>query len=495
MNRGNRGSSASVKDRYKVLLDVGRILTGTLTPADLYRTIFEQTKRVLESSGFVIATYDSASDIATVIFHAEADSVISTTRQFRGSETAVIRTRQPMLTHDGAAAIPPDLPATQPLTAISAPMVHDERVLGVISTYAFCADAYDAEDLELLAAIADLSAVALSNAHLMEERERRRREAERLEEIGRALTASLDLPKVLERIVTAALDLTDADSASVWLVRGENEVEVAMTAGDIAPPRGMVFPMPEHLRELAYHRRAFVFEDLTQDGSTLPDYLSGMAPAAATMAVVLVAENELLGALAIGRKQPRLYTNEEVSLLERLSYQAAIAVANARLHEQILGLSLTDALTGLPNRRHVEMFLQREFAAARRGRKLTVMIFDLDNFKDYNDQAGHQAGDEALRAFARVLSQQTRAMNLAARWGGDEFVSVLTDTDRRGGFSQATRVARAIALEPLLAAAAIRASAGIASFSPRMTSPADLIRAADRDLYARKAGRGREIRA
>src|SRR6185369_17557006 len=95
-------------------------------------------------------------------------------------------------------------------------------------------------------------------------------------------------------------------------------------------------------------------------------------------------------------------------------------------------------------------------------------------------------------AFARVLTQQTRAMNLAARFGGDEFISVLADTDRRGGFTHATRVARAIAQEPLLTAAGIRASTGIASFSLRMSTPADLVRAADRELYARKAGRDRE---
>ena len=495
MDRGKRGSTASVTDRYKVLVDVGRILTATLRPNQLYSTIFEQSKRVLDVAGFAIATYDSTCDIATVVLHADRDHMLDSSVRFSGLDCPVIRSRQPILSADPADAIPPRVAAEDAFSSISAPLVHDDRVLGALCAYAFSDDAYDADDVQMLSVLADLAAVALSNAHYTEERERRQREAERLEEIGRALTASLDLPKVLERIVGAACELTNAESAAVWLVRSEHEVEVAMTAGELAPPRGLVVPIPQHLRDLAFTRHTFVLDNISDYGAALPDYLRGLTPTASTMAVALVAENQLLGALAIGHREHGNYTEDELHILERLSYPAAIAVANARLHEQIFALSLTDALTGLPNRRHVEMFLEKEFAAAQRGRQLTVMLFDLDNFKDYNDQAGHEAGDEALRAFALVLMQQTRAMNLAGRFGGDEFVSVLADTDRRGGFTHATRIARAIAQDPLLTAAGIRASTGIASYSPRMHTPADLIRAADRDLYARKAGRGREIRA
>jgi diguanylate cyclase (GGDEF)-like protein len=495
MDRRKRGSAASVTDRYKVLVDVGRILTATLRPNQLYSTIFEQSKRVLDVAGFAIAAYDPAHDNATVVLHAERDEKLDSDIRFCGADSPVIRTRQPILSSDPADAIPPGVAILSEFSSISAPLVHNDHVLGAICAYAFTADAYDTDDLEMLSALADLAAVALSNAHYMEDRERRQREAERLEEIGRALTASLDLPKVLERIVGAACELTKAESATVWLVRSEHEVEVAMTAGEHAPPRGLVVPIPKHLRDMALTRHTFVLDAISDFGAVLPEYLRGLTPAASTMAVALVAENQLLGALAIGHLDQRPSNEVELHILERLSYPAAIAVANARLHEQIFALSLTDALTGLPNRRHVEMFLDKEFAAARRGRKLTVMLFDLDNFKEYNDQAGHEAGDEALRAFAAVLVQQTRAMNLAGRFGGDEFISVLADTDRRGGFTHATRIARAIAQDPLLTAAGIRASTGIASFSPRMQSIADLIRAADRDLYARKAGRGREIRA
>ena len=493
MDRRNRPTSASIEDRYKVLLDVGRILTATLEAEELYLTIHRQTQRVLEMSAFSIALYDEAADTATVVYRAVGDERALAGQEYRGSELPAIREMRAQLTYDAATGL--GCVSESDFSALLAPLVLNDKVLGVLCACASAATPYDAADIELLSAIADHAAVALGNARFVQERARRQKEAERLEEIGRALTASLDLPKVLERVVRAALDLTSADSATVWLTRNQHEVEVAMTAGDIAPPRGLVFPIPATLRQRARTRAPIIFNDLEAASASLPDYMRGITRAASTMAVILVAENEVLGALSIGHKQQRRYTDEEVQLLERLSFQASIAVANARLHEQILALSLTDPLTGLPNRRHMEMFLEKEFAAAKRGRRLTLMLFDLDNFKEYNDRHGHQAGDEALRAFANVLHQQTRAMNLAARYGGDEFISILADTDRRGGITHATRIARAIAVDKLLANAGLRASAGIATYGVRMLEPADLIRAADRDLYARKSGKSRELRA
>jgi diguanylate cyclase (GGDEF)-like protein len=133
--------------------------------------------------------------------------------------------------------------------------------------------------------------------------------------------------------------------------------------------------------------------------------------------------------------------------------------------------------------------LEREFAAAQRGRPLTVLLVDADNFKYYNDRAGHQAGDEALRAVATTLAGQTRAMNLAARLGGDEFVAVLSGSDREGGLVHAARIGHAIEANPLLGPIGVRATIGVASFDASMTSPDDLLRAADRDMYAQKSGR------
>ena len=451
---------------------------------DLFAVIHEQAERVLgKTCGFYVVVNDPAREKVELAYLAVNGVVQKRSLQTNSSECDAVRDRCTLINDEFTKKLSSDV-----VNSITVPLIRDGVVLGAFGAFAHHERVYDTRDGLALVAIAELGALALANVRFVEELEKARREAERLEEIGRALTASLELTDVLRTVVDAALELTEADGATVWLLRNNGDVEAAMTAGSIAPERGLVMPVPPMMRhQMAELRRAFVFEDLKRGAHELPEHMRNLTTAKSTLAVALIAGDKVLGALSLGHKERRRYSEEDVSLVERLSYQAAIAVANARLHEQIIGLSMTDPLTGLPNRRHLEMFLEKEFAAAKRGRRLSAIIFDLDNFKGYNDTAGHQAGDEALHAFAEVLLAQTRAMNLAARYGGDEFITILADADRAGALKHAERIAEMVEEHELLSAANIRASAGVATFEPNMKSPADLIRAADSDLYARKA--------
>lgn len=166
-----------------------------------------------------------------------------------------------------------------------------------------------------------------------------------------------------------------------------------------------------------------------------------------------------------------------------------IGMLSDRLHTERMHaeeLALTDELTGLPNRRYVRLTLEREFAAARRGRPLVLVYFDIDRFKQYNDRCGHAAGDEALRGVAHALSMHTRAMNISGRWGGEEFLSVLASAEIAGALVFIERV-KARLREVGLSAGPITMSCGLAAFQPDMRSPEDLIAAADAALYEAKA--------
>ena len=190
-----------------------------------------------------------------------------------------------------------------------------------------------------------------------------------------------------------------------------------------------------------------------------------------------------LGALSCVGSYP--FSEADLALLTALADQAAVAIENARMFQQVHQLSLTDPLTGLPNRRQLERDLAREFSAAQRGRRLAVLMFDLDGFKEYNDRFGHVAGDEALRRFSRALAEQSRAMNPAARYGGDEFIALLTDTDDAGATTFIERLR--LAFPGLDGPLGLGFSAGYAMFNPLMSTPEDLVAAADRALYEAKS--------
>lgn len=424
---------------------------------ELFATIYEQAQRVLgRTCGFYIVTYDTEADVARLAYLIDNDVVTMPDVVFSATQVDSIR-QQRALVDD----VFPHIIANGVKNSISVPMIRNHTVVGAFGAFTRDSRLYDQRDAAALEAIAELFALVLENARYVAEIQKARTEAERLEEIGRAISASLNISQVLQRVVDAARELLGAEAAAVWLQVEEDELEVAISAGELAPRVGQ--------------RLRVGMREVTGAGSAL--------------SVPLVANDSLLGRLSIGHKTPVRYRESDRRLLERLSFQAAIAVSNARLHEQLRALSLTDPLTEMPNRRHLAMFLEKEFAAARRGRKLSVLIFDLDRFKNYNDRKGHQAGDNVLRAFARVLVSQTRAMNLAARYGGDEFITILADTDRRGALAHGERIMAAVERDALLSNAGITASVGVATYETEMATFEDLIRAADRDLYTRKGAR------
>jgi len=262
---------------------------------------------------------------------------------------------------------------------------------------------------------------------------------------------------------------------------------LAISAAALAVPAGASVFAPELLGQ---------YELLLWLLAILPAFLlayyrgwGGAAVAlAAGMAVLSLSQAALL---AMGRE----VSNWPVMLglvVLLVGVTLGIGLVTELLHqarERALDLALTDELTGLPNRRFARVFLEKEFEAARRGRQLVVVLFDIDRFKRYNDDHGHGAGDEALRAFGQALGATTRKMNLSARYGGEEFMSIVSSADVPGALIFTERVRNALA-QTQLKRGHITVSAGLAAYERSMASMDDLVAAADRALYAAKdAGR------
>ena len=184
------------------------------------------------------------------------------------------------------------------------------------------------------------------------------------------------------------------------------------------------------------------------------------------------------------------FDEEEVMAASSLASHAAVALENARLHQIVERQALVDGLTGIANRRHCEDSLSAEIARANRlAIPLTLVLADLDDFKPINDLHGHAVGDDVLREFASVLRSTVRETDLAGRWGGEEFVVLLTGTDADGALHLAERVRRALGERSFLGRDGqpftVTCSFGVAQHSAG-GDERELFANADRALYRAK---------
>jgi diguanylate cyclase (GGDEF)-like protein len=135
------------------------------------------------------------------------------------------------------------------------------------------------------------------------------------------------------------------------------------------------------------------------------------------------------------------FKKEDIGFLEHAAKELSITLDNARMHQKLSILSITDELTGLYNRRYLNEFLEREFNLAKRhNTKLSLLMMDIDDFKHLNDFYGHQLGDEVLRTVGQIINDNIRATDLGARYGGEEFTIVLPQTGFEGSFEVAKKI-------------------------------------------------------
>jgi diguanylate cyclase (GGDEF)-like protein len=192
------------------------------------------------------------------------------------------------------------------------------------------------------------------------------------------------------------------------------------------------------------------------------------------------------------------FSKEERMNAASLAAHAVVALENARLHDMVERQALVDGLTGLANRRAASDALHAEAARAERlGTPLSIVLADLDEFKDVNDAHGHAVGDAVLRTLAEVLRETLRESDLAGRWGGEEFLLLLPGADEEGAAQLAERVRIAVAERSIPAAPGltVTASFGAAEYAGE-TNTEELVVAADGALYqAKRAGKDRVERA
>jgi two-component system, cell cycle response regulator len=209
---------------------------------------------------------------------------------------------------------------------------------------------------------------------------------------------------------------------------------------------------------------------------------------------------KVLGTVVLGAHRSGAYDAEAVRQLEVVAMQAAESIYRARLFEQTERLATTDGLTGLTNHRTFQARLDAHLAQAQRyGKKLSLILCDIDHFKSVNDTYGHPIGDVVLRGVARTLLKEARATDVVARYGGEEFAVVMPETDGPGALVIAERIrerVKALAFDTGHGKLAVTLSLGVASFPANAAKKGDLLERADACLYhAKRHGRDRSVSA
>jgi diguanylate cyclase (GGDEF)-like protein len=297
---------------------------------------------------------------------------------------------------------------------------------------------------------------------------------------ARELASSLELEEVTSRALEEAAAITGVDAVLVEAA-GPDGGRFTKTLGmldDEASKTAVPVPDNDNIRalEVSFHYR------LDDVESASPIVRSGIV-------VPLRADGLPVGSLAaFTRTAARKLSTVELDDLEYLAQRAGPALENARRYSDARSLADIDALTAVHNRRYFHETLSREVARAHRHhRLLSLIVFDLDDFKAVNDKVGHLSGDGVLTEVAERTLSVVRAADITCRVGGDEFAVILPEAGGEDAELLAGRIMRAIAARPIGAAGILTVSAGVAEVRPGDT-PADLFERADDALFRAKAG-------
>ncbi len=321
-----------------------------------------------------------------------------------------------------------------------------------------------------------------------------------LNEIGKALTSSLDIGEVMHVILAKVSEILKPRNWSLLLCdpqTGELYFKASVGAGSESL-QGLRIKAGEGIAGwVAQHNKPLLVNDVHKDPRFAARFdKTSSFHTRSILAVPLAFKGRMLGVIElVNGSGDGPFDEEDLRILSTVAEFSAIAIENAQNFQKVQELTVLDDHTGLFNSRHLKRQLDQEVVRATRfGHPVSLIFFDLDHFKLVNDTHGHQAGSRVLFEVGKLLTGTLRSTDVPVRYGGDEFVILLPETSKDQAMDAARRIGRMIASQPFLAdrafgPLALTASLGVAAFPDDAREADELLRKADEAMYRVKAER------
>jgi len=483
-------------EELHILNEIGRALSSTLEPDILFERIYSEMRRLLDVNSFFIAFCDRKPE--QVRFEIEVIEGERRPKRARpiGNHLVeyLVRTRQPLLIRDHFEEETKRMgfePAQRAGSICAVPLILYDRAIGVMAVHSPQERAFDEGHVELLRVLASEAGIAIENARLFAEEQKKSRQLTLLNNISGHAITTLNPEEMLAKIAAEIENGLTYDHIGIAVLDySTKELVIQAEAGHRRDAVGRHILLGEGLvGQVARSGQIAIVREVnsTTPRTVLPESVSAIA--------LPVSYGELLlGVLYVESSEKCEFNEQEVLLMRTLADLFAGALHNALTYQKAQEQAITDGLTGVKTHRFLMEALSSEWKrSTRANRPFSLVLMDLDRFKFVNDFYGHLEGDVVLQRVGHILEQNCRRSDVVARYGGDEFVILMPETTVEQARQLASKLRGWVASDPLLRDKNITASFGIAGFPVHGSTPQELIQVADSSMYLSKHQGGNSV--
>lgn len=384
--------------------------------------------------------------------------------------------------------------STQSGSAICTPIFKQGVLYGVLYVESFQLNAFDQLDIKTLETLASQISESLQRASLFAQTQKDLRTIATIQNISKLVARSLDLNTISSTVVNSLKQAFGYTHVSIYFL----EEDYLHLSAQVGYPNELAISKIHVSQGVAGRCIRTKSVQFIQDARTENAFLKADHHIVSEICVPLLKDDNVLGIVNIESTELNRLTDFDVELLTSIAGPIAVSVDNARLHTELKKMATTDAVTGLSNRHVFEHTLIAEMERAQRSKNpISLIIFDIDYFKEYNDQWGHPAGDARLKAVADIVKESLRKYDIAARYGGDEFAIIMTNCDQMNALNFAQRLRRGVragapAHHDELGIPGYTLSLGIATYPQDASTSNELLISADNAaLRAKQLGKDR----